>query len=138
MAQEGTAVDDYVDDRNAATLRRFRDAEASKRNAYAKLSPLVASLDSASRNRLAHLLDLERRWHAAVETELFAGTAPTDPASRPRRRKRSTTACCRRAELDDAIAHSARSERDRDRRARAARPAYERCCWAFSRPPPPR
>ena len=113
MAQEGTAVDDYVDDRNAATLARFRDAEASKRNAYAKLSPLVASLDSASRNRMAHLLDLERRWHAAVETELFAAQPPPILRHDPTSEAVYDSMLVAAAELDDAIAHSARSERDR-------------------------
>ena len=52
MAQEGTAVDDYVDDRSPATMRRFRHADSSKRVAYEQLEPLVATLGGEPRQRL--------------------------------------------------------------------------------------
>jgi hypothetical protein len=80
MAQEGSAVDDYVDDRSEATMRRFREADSSKKEAYQRLEPLVATLGEVPRRRLAELLELEKQWHAAVETELFAPR--TSPAQR--------------------------------------------------------
>ena len=113
MAQEGSAVDDYADDPNPATLRRFRDADTSKKKAYAQLLPLVALLDSAPNSRMAHLLDLERRWHAAVETELFAERTPRIQRHDPTQEAVYDSMLVAAAELDEAIAHSARSERDR-------------------------
>jgi signal transduction histidine kinase len=113
MAQEGSAVDDYVDDRDPATMRRFREAEASKQKAYAQLSPLVASLvDSEPRNRMAHLLGLERRWHAAVETDLFAELAPQARRHDPTQEAVYDSMLVAAAELDGAIARSARGARD--------------------------
>jgi len=113
MAQEGSAVDDYVDDRDTATLRRFREAEVGKRIAYEKLKPLVASLDSEPQSRMVHLLDLEERWHNAVESELFAARPPKIQRHDPTEEAVYDSMLVAAAELDDAIAKSARSERDR-------------------------
>jgi signal transduction histidine kinase len=113
MAQEGSAVDDYVDDRNPNTLHRFREADADKKLAYHELLPIVATLGDTARLRMGHLLDLEQRWHAAIDTELFA-----EPAATTRRRGQAQEALydsmlVATAELDDAIAQSARNARDR-------------------------
>ena len=59
MAQEGSAVDDYVDDRSEATMRRFREADSSKEEAYQQLEPLVSTLGEVRRRRVAELLELE-------------------------------------------------------------------------------
>src|SRR5215212_9525937 len=77
MAQEGSAMDDYVDDRDPVTLHRFRTADALKRAAYTRLDSLVADLGrlprqrlnelDLARRRLTDLLSLESRWHAAVD-----------------------------------------------------------------------
>ena len=113
MAQEGSAVDDYVDDRDPNTLRRFREADASKQRAYEQLAPIVATLGDTARRRMAHLLDLENRWHAAIDTELFA-----EPPAATRRHGQVQEAIydsmlVATAELDEAIAQSARDARDR-------------------------
>ncbi|MFL5619638.1 MAG: sensor histidine kinase [Gemmatimonadaceae bacterium] len=113
MAQEGSAVDDYIDDHAPATMRRFRVADSSKQKAYAQLVPLVASLDSAPKRRMDHLLDLERRWHTAIETELFAEPAPPAPRHGPVQEAIYDSMLVAAAELDDAIAQSARHTRDR-------------------------
>jgi signal transduction histidine kinase len=112
MAQEGSAVDDYVDDRSPATMRRFLDADSSKEVAYEQLEPLVATLGGEPRQRLAELLELERGWHAAVETELF--NARTPPAQRhgPVQEAKFDSMLVAAAKLDDAIAQSARKARE--------------------------
>jgi signal transduction histidine kinase len=112
MAQEGSAVDDYVDDRDAGTMRRFRLADSSKEAAYAQLLPLVAKLDDTTRTRMARLLDLERRWHAAVETELFAAQPPAGQRHGPVQEAIYDSMLVAAAELDGAIAQSARHRRD--------------------------
>jgi signal transduction histidine kinase len=112
MAQEGSAVDDYVDDRDTGTMRRFRLADSSKEAAYAQLLPLVAKLDDTTRTRMARLLELERRWHAAVETELFAAQAPAGQRHGPVQEAIYDSMLVAAAELDGAIAQSARHRRD--------------------------
>ena len=120
MAQEGSALDDYVDDRDPATLRRFYDADARKRNAYAMLSPLVDSLGDGPRGRMARVLDLEQRWHTAVESELLAQRASPAMRHGPIQEAVYDSMLVAAAELDQAIAQAARSARDeiaaRDRR----------------------
>ena len=71
MAQEGNALDDYLDDRNPATLRHFIAADSSKRLAYAQLTPLVQALGPEPSQRMSELLALEARWHAAVEANVL-------------------------------------------------------------------
>jgi signal transduction histidine kinase len=112
MAQEGSAVDDYVDDRSPEALRRFRDADSSKRKAYEQLTPLVSSLGNEPRQRLAELLALERGWHAAVETELFAARTPPAQRHGPVQEAKYDSMLVAAANLDAAIAQSARSSRD--------------------------
>ena len=112
MAQEGSAVDDYVDNRDTGTMRRFLVADSAKRRAYERLSPLVAKLDTAAQNRMARLLDLERRWHDAVDTELFAANAPAAKRHGPIQEAIYDSMLVAAAELDGAIAESARHRRD--------------------------
>lgn len=113
MAQEGSAVDDYVDDRSPATMRRFRIADSSKKKAYEELAPLVASLGGEPSSRLAELLALEEAWHAAVETELFHPRAPPAQRHGPVQEAKYDSMLVAAANLDEAIAHSALSARDK-------------------------
>jgi signal transduction histidine kinase len=112
MAQEGSAVDDYVDNRDSGTMRRFRIADSSKQDAYAQLLPLVAKLDDTTRHHMNRLLDLERRWHTALDTELFAPRATAGQRHGPVQEAIYDSMLVSAAELDDAIAHSARVRRD--------------------------
>jgi signal transduction histidine kinase len=112
MAQEGTAVDDYVDDRSPAAMRRFREADSNKAKAYAQLEPLVATIGSGPRERLAELLALERGWHAALEKELFAARAPPAQRHGPVQEAKFDSMLVAAARLDDAIAQAARSARE--------------------------
>ncbi|PYP79175.1 MAG: hypothetical protein DMD35_09080 [Gemmatimonadetes bacterium] len=114
MAQEGAALDDYVADPDSTTMRRFREADASKRKAYAQLSPLLASLGDEPRRRMADLLDLEEKWHTAVETELFAEHAAKTQRHGPLQEVLYDRMLIAAARLDDAIAQSARAARDED------------------------
>ena len=107
IAQEGSAVDDYVDDRSPATMRRFREADSSKKQAYAQLAPLVASLGGEPSRLLAELLELERSWHAAVEMELFAPRTPPAQRHGPVQEAKYDSMLVTAARLDDAIAASA-------------------------------
>jgi len=113
MAQEGSALDDYVDDRDSATLRRFHEADALKQTAYTLLSPLVDSLGDVPRRRMARLLDLERRWHTAVESELLAQSASPAMRHGPIQEAVYDSMLVAAAELDDAIAQSAQAARER-------------------------
>ena len=112
MAQEGSAVDDYVDDRSEATMRRFREADSSKEEAYQQLEPLVSTLGEVPRRRLAELLELEKKWHAALEKELFAPRAPPAQRHGPVQEATYDSMLVAAANLDGAIAESARSARD--------------------------
>ena len=116
MAQEGSAVDDYVDDRSPATMRRFREADSSKKVAYEQLEPLVATLGEEPRRRLAELLELEKEWHAAVETELFAPRTPPAQRHGPVQEATYDSMLVAAANLDGAIAESAQERAQRDRR----------------------
>jgi len=115
MAQEGNALDDFVDERDALSRGRFRQAEAEKQAAYRTLAPLVAALGPEPKQRLDTLLALEERWHRLVNTEVW--DAP------PERMVRHSTA--REDVWDDmleAAAHvdEAITQAGRDRIARIA------------------
>jgi len=71
MAQEGNALDDFVDQRDALSRGRFFEADDNKRNAYRELTPLVAGLGPVPKQRLDELLALDARWHRAVDAEVW-------------------------------------------------------------------
>jgi signal transduction histidine kinase len=71
MAQEGNALDDFVDERDALSRGRFREADESKREAYRRLAPLIAALGAAPKQRLDELLALDERWHRQVDGEVW-------------------------------------------------------------------
>jgi signal transduction histidine kinase len=66
MALQGSALDDYVDQRDSTYLARFDSAGAQEAEAYRRLKPLVERLGSVPRARLNELLELEEAWHRAV------------------------------------------------------------------------
>jgi signal transduction histidine kinase len=66
MALQGSAIDDYVVDRDTTYLARFDSAGARERDAYQRLTPLVRRLGDEPRARLDTLLALEAQWHEAV------------------------------------------------------------------------
>jgi signal transduction histidine kinase len=71
LAQEGNALDDYIDERDALSLGRFRAADDAKRAAYRQLTPLVAALGSAPKQQLAELLALDERWAEQVDAQVW-------------------------------------------------------------------
>jgi len=71
MAQEGNALDDFVDERDALSRGRFFEAEEGKRAAYRELTPLIAALGPAPKQRLDTLLALDDRWHRLVDAEVW-------------------------------------------------------------------
>ena len=113
MALEGSAFDDYLDVRDTAALGRYRTAEAVKRRAYSTLEPLVASLGDNPRRRMRELLDLEARWHAAVESELRAVRGTALPRHDPVQERLNDDVLVAAARLDDALAQSGREARAR-------------------------
>jgi len=113
MAQEGSAVDDFVDDRSPATMRRFRIADSSKQRAYERLGPLVDTLGGEPRRLLTKLLELDRAWHVAVESELFAPRAPPAQRHGPVQEAKYDSMLVVAANLDDAIAETARRASDK-------------------------
>jgi signal transduction histidine kinase len=111
MAQEGNALDDYLDDRNPATLRNFRNADSLKRGAYEQLVPLVDSLGAEPSRRMAELLALEERWHAAVDANVLRVSPSALPRHDPVRTQLYDSVLVAAAHLDDAISKSARDAR---------------------------
>jgi signal transduction histidine kinase len=84
MAQEGNALDDFVDQRDAFSRGRYFEADANKRKAYRELTPLVTGLGPMPKQRLDELLALDARWHQAVDAEVWnvpnAKVVPHSPA----------------------------------------------------------
>jgi signal transduction histidine kinase len=76
MAQEGNALDDFVDERDALSRGRFRQADADKQAAYRELRPLMAALGPAPKRQLDSLLALDAHWHRLVDAEVW--DAPPD------------------------------------------------------------
>src|SRR6185436_4730132 len=62
LAQEGNALDDFIDERDALSRGRFRAADSAKHTAYRQLTPLVGALGPAPKQRLTELLALDERW----------------------------------------------------------------------------
>ena len=71
LAQEGNALDDFIDERDALSRGRFRAADDAKRAAYRQLTPLIAALGPAPKERLAELLALDERWTQLVNTQVW-------------------------------------------------------------------
>src|SRR3954466_9797713 len=61
LAQEGNALDDFTDEREALSRGRFRAADSAKHAAYRQLMPLVGALGPAPKHRLTELLALDVR-----------------------------------------------------------------------------
>jgi signal transduction histidine kinase len=71
LAQEGNALDDFVDQRDALSRARFFAAENNKQAAFRELAPLMAALGSVPKQRLDSLLTLDSRWHGLVNAEVW-------------------------------------------------------------------
>jgi signal transduction histidine kinase len=69
MAQEGNALDDFVDQRDALSRGRFFAAENDKQAAFRELAPLITALGPLPKRRLDSLLALDARWHDRVEAD---------------------------------------------------------------------
>jgi signal transduction histidine kinase len=84
MAQEGNALDDFVDERDALSRGRFNEADANMRAAYHQLAPLAAALGSEPKHRFDELLALDERWHRLVDAEVWnappGGVVRHDPS----------------------------------------------------------
>jgi len=123
MAQEGSAMDDYVDDRDPETLHRFRTADALKRAAYKRLDSLVADLGrlprqrlnelDLARRRLTDLLSLESRWHAAVDSNVLAPPRTLGTRHDPALEAVYDSMLVTAAQLDQALTATAREGRER-------------------------
>ena len=111
MAQEGDALDDYLDDRSPATLRHFLHTDSLKRRAYTQLTPLVQALGTEPARRMDELLALEARWHAAVDSNILR-VPPSDlPRHDAEGRELYDSVLVAAAHLDNAIGQSAREAR---------------------------
>ena len=113
MAQEGSALDDYIDDRDTASLRRFRAADAQKRAAYQALGSLVSRLDSRPRQRMRDLLSLEERWHTIVDTLILRGPRTLALRHDPEQEGLYDDMLVAAARLDEALTVAAREGRER-------------------------
>jgi signal transduction histidine kinase len=111
IAQEGKALDDYLDDRNPATLRRFLHTDSLKQAAYGQLAPLVGALGSEPSRRMSELLALDSRWHAAVEANVLRVPVSALPLHDPVGEQLYDSVLVAAAQLDEAIVKSARDAR---------------------------
>ena len=111
IAQEGNALDDYLAEPDRATLRRFREADSAKQEAYALLIPLVRRLGDTASMRMDELLTLEQRWHAAVDSNVLGVPASAVPRHEPVQEQLFDSMLVAAAQLDDAIARTAREGR---------------------------
>jgi signal transduction histidine kinase len=112
MAQEGSALDDYVDDRDSLSMRRFEEAASRKRAAYAALRPIVSALGTVPRQRLAELLSLEDRWHRAVEANVLSVPRSAELRHDPVQEDLYDDMLIAAARLDEAITQAGRDRRD--------------------------
>jgi len=137
MAQEGNALDDFVDERDALSRGRFFEAEEGKRAAYRELTPLIAALGPVPKQRLDTLLALDDRWHRLVDAEVWYVPSGRIVPHSPAREDIWDDMLVAAAHLDEAITRlgviaSRRSPRWRRSSARRRR------CSASSPSPPPR
>jgi signal transduction histidine kinase len=108
VAQEGNALDDYVDQRDALSRQRFFEADGSTRKAYRELAPLVAALGATPKRRLDELLALEERWHRAVDAEVWNVPNSQVVPHSPEREAVRDDVLEAAARLDEAIAQAGR------------------------------
>ena len=111
IAQEGNALDDYLAQPDPSTLRRFREADSLKRDAYALLRPLVGRLGDSASVRMDALLALEQQWHAAVDSNVLRMPASAVPRHEPVQEQLYDSMLVAAAQLDAAIARTAREGR---------------------------
>jgi signal transduction histidine kinase len=71
LAQEGNALDDFIDERDALSRGRFRAADSAKHMAYRQLAPLVGALGPAPKQRLTELLALDGRWTQQADAQVW-------------------------------------------------------------------
>jgi len=103
MAQEENALDDFVDERDALSRGRFREADENKRAAYQQLAPLIAALGPEPKRRLDELLALDQRWRRQVDAQVW--TVPNGEVVRhdPAREDLWDDMLVSAAHLDEAI-----------------------------------
>jgi signal transduction histidine kinase len=112
MAQEGSAIDDYViDDRDTVALRRFHDAATSKRAAYARLEPLAARIGGAPSQRMTELHGLEERWHALADTDALGPRRGLAPRPDVKLEALYDSMLVAAAQLDESLTEAARTGR---------------------------
>jgi signal transduction histidine kinase len=112
MAQEGSAIDDYViDDRDTVALRRFHDAATKKRAAYARLEPLASRIGGAPSQRMAELHGLEERWHALADTDALGPRRALAPRPDVRLEALYDSMLVAAAQLDESLTEAARAGR---------------------------
>lgn len=112
MAQEGNALDDYIDDRDSLSMSRFEEASSRKRAAYAALTPIVSALGAAPRQRLTDLLALEERWHRSVESNVLRVPSAATMHHDPTQEDLYDDMLLAAAKLDEAITLAGRERRD--------------------------
>jgi signal transduction histidine kinase len=112
IARQGEAFDQYVYDRDPATLTRFRKYERDERDAYVKLAPLIDSLGALPRQRLDTLRALGARWHQAVEMYLRGAPDPAVPNREKQQEDLYDATLIAASDLDAAISRGVRDRRE--------------------------
>jgi signal transduction histidine kinase len=113
MAQEGQALDDYIDEHDSLSRARFDSAADDTHAAYAELVPIVAQLGREPRGRMSELLELDERWHQSVDTGVWNAPGGVELRHDPARENLYDEMLLAAAGLDGAITDAGATRRAR-------------------------
>ena len=103
LAREGALISDYIESRDEAVARRYREVVDSGKAATRELGPLTVRLGDSVRAHFAQMLSLQEAWHAAADSALAALAAGAPPSAERLRRDVYEELLLAAAHLDDAI-----------------------------------
>jgi signal transduction histidine kinase len=113
IAQERDALDDYIDERDSLSQHRFEAAARGTSAANKELAPIVAELGDEPRRRMEALLELEERWHQAVDSGVWNRPPKAELRHDPQREDLYDDLLVAAANLDEAISQAGRERRTR-------------------------
>ena len=112
LAIQGPVLRDYLENREAPLVGRYREAVEQERQAYADLAPIATRLGGAVQQRFSALLLLQADWHTAVDEFLKQGASPTAIVD-PLRQNLYDDLLLAAALLDEEINNAAQASRAR-------------------------
>ena len=112
LALEGSALDDFLETRDARLLKRFEQIHAQEARAYADLLPLTARLGPEVQRRLDELQSVDTRRHAHAEQLIKTGKFRFSGSDREQKELYEDVLVAA-AQLDESINDSGQSRRAR-------------------------